>query len=366
MAVVNKENQSLTESSKNEQLENKKELKQIENLLNHDAFSLYSKGFILFPFKQFLEMLISALKQLQSTTNNIFEKTSNSDENLYLDMLIQTGLSPIEKNFIKKISFFERTEELIMHNFSVSILDTQQSYLDSILLELTSSKELIEIEAVIFEMQKLHVLASYNFSKVMRVFSNYNNEDSDATVTINALESFLNDYYTMIYNFNPTAALARALCAVETLKKNRQLSSPEKDAIILALTTVYSVIKKIISSNLVKNMLCLIQQNSSFEPQVNEGSSQFIDNFIERLKSNFIIDTSKIKEKILENQFAGDVKALFEGKQIQEVGFYNKQNSNFLIQKKLPNFLYIRAMQLLKTFATFFLSEQKTEILKKL
>ncbi|MGL4982670.1 MAG: DUF5312 family protein [Treponemataceae bacterium] len=368
MAVVEQVNKSFQESSK-EDLDEKKKLKQIDYSLNHNSFGLYNKGILLPSFGECLEILIDSLRIIAPITSLLFAKKTDLGKNIYLNMLLETGIPSDIKDFITKISYSEREDELISHGFSPSILEIQQTYLDTILTEFETSEQLHEIAKILVSMNQLHDLALYDFLKVLRLFSSHSSEnshDKPLPVNILSLEPFFKEYYAIIHNFKATASLARALCALQSLKTDAVIGDQEKDLITHALTKIHTITAKILSPEFVQKILCMIHQNPEFEPETNEYDNNFIEIFTNKLQENYLIDTSKIKEKILENQFAGEVKALFGEKQIQEVGFYNKQNSNFLLQKKLPNFTYIRAMQLLKTFATIFLSEQKTEILKKL
>lgn len=344
----------------------KSELKKIETELRMHSPSVYKNGFVQEGILEAFYILYKETKPI----DNILSETICAEEVQYAtsfsNKLIMTGFSSEARDLYNSLSFENRKTEVLNASSEKQIYEQQQKKLVR-LMEIMKQSEFFQINSVIGRLKQLHDICRFNYFSTIRIFDpDFSSEKDFSELTIsslpvNALEVAFMDLYYICSDFQLTNTLAKAVTALACLRYGYE--AVNQDELLAHMKKISYVFRHILTSEVLRQLVCLCKKDAQFHPQIASYSSLAVSNYMDHIKTQYEIDTQRIKTEVQDEQVSAEIKELFGERSLETLEGYNAEQDAYLQQNGVAPFIWLTPMQVLKTFITIYINDRTKALL---
>jgi len=348
--------------SSSPEVQKKQHLRKIDSELRSVQPVIYKNGMIQPNFAEAVHELYVHTKSL----DDIFSATVNSDDiksnEHYFNQLVITGYSSQEQEMLRSLSYESLKAEIQETPLNpVKVFESKRRTVDKLVHEL-GREDFMKIDVVLADMRQLTDFCRFNFTEMLQVFDHaFNGLDltykpAYLPVAPKALEKELIDFYFLASNLRITSSVNNALIALLQMKKG-SLSVRMLGDVTSHLKVISSIIKHILTPSIVRNLIALAKSDPSVSPQmaVYKGSAR--QKFAAYLQESFEANERRLKLEIKDNTTSKELKDLFKEKPLEDLNGYNIETNAELQQNSQVAFVWITAVQIIKSFLIVYLSE---------
>ena len=282
---------------------------------------------------------------------------------IFEQQLLLTGFSPSSQEKLEGLSYDSRKKEVLDSNQAMNdVLRVQRQRLESLAKEL-STPEFLKIDETIAGLQQLRDICRYNYMSVIHTFDpDYMGINPEYTPHFQAavpdsLAASLQDLYYLSGHLNLSNSLARAVLALEELRRGRPLRTEETQKINGHFRKINSVFTRVLNPEMLKKLICLAKKDPDASPQTASYKANSRQKFADYLDQKFSADEKKLKIEIKDSTIAAEIQKLFGLKPLEQVNGYNNENNETLQQNTQSSFAWVMPVQLVKTFIHYFMNE---------
>lgn len=349
----------------------KQDLRKIEADLKMLQPPIYKNGVLLGAFPESFRLLQIYTKPIEAILSASLCSTDINTRNHYASILIETGLSDKAKEAREQLDFEVRKSDFFSSPNNQRIIDSQRHNLDSVLRDISGPKY-AQIEKTMQTLDQLHDLCTFAFTPLITQFApNYmpgslETERQYNEVPIEAVEKKLLDFHYIAGNLTLTASTGRALCALEACLRGTELSSKEQEELLSNLKKTASILKNILTPQLITQLMRLIRNDINFVPKTSMEHRRYISEYVERLRKQFDHDTERIQLEIQNDHIASETKTLFANSPLLELEGYSEANNAIFQQSGAGSFLWILPLKIIKSFQAYYMNDKVKSLLNDL
>lgn len=337
----------------------KQELRKLESQLHDLNFSSYRRGMVLPTFGQAFFLLYKNTSTIERITRFMYSGEEQRLKERLQGLLIETGFPVKIAEVFNSLSYERRKERLLAAASQKRELELQHQEMTEVLKALQHSS-FQEIEAVVKNLELFHNLCSYNFIAGLKKFNSSFDALSPDTafheVAIGVLEEALLDLYFITANIKITASLGRALFAIaENIPETRGKYSV--DGILDDLKKIRGLLSKFFSARILLFLIRIAKKDPSFEPDVFVNDAKIIEDYGVKLKNRFDADEQRLNLEIQDIQLSREIRDVFGDIRLVELNGYSEENNKILHSGAAFAFLWIRPLQIIKTFLRVYFTE---------
>ena len=350
----------------------KKDLREINSslrLLNPSYFKA-STGQLLPGLASYILLLWRLSEQLAA----ILERTAyNQDNRLaerYRDFLLQARLPENENRKIAAFSY-DRIKARIT---SAASLKEELQKLDEefkVLMTSFSGEEFIHINEEIAQLEQLHNLGRFDYSKIISLFdSKFDSKDrsemiSASLVTGEEAITELLDLFFILAGIDLTKGVERNF--TNLLKRlERERASKSIAEIKQLLVRLDKLFKQSISPQILLNLIRAINKDPYLNPKSEKIVKPHLQSYMERLANRYKMAKERILREERERTVVHELKELFHDADLLELKGYNSHLSQTLAYNNFLSFSHIKPICILKSFLYAKFQNNLREALKKL
>ena len=347
--------------SPNPDVKMKLDIKKIENDLKLIKPEIYKNGQVTANFGNAFYVLYKETAFIQG----ILQETINSENvqiaNHFVDLLISTGFSGDYKQKLASLSYENLSNTIMNATNQHKAFEEQTRNLESI-IKFLHTPEFRKIELVLCQVDKLYDLCRFNYMSALHLFDknfdvtsttpNYSNVD------LALLEDILMDLYYIVGNYEITNTQARVITVLAEQKNNGSINGEYHEKIMNSLKKIASVLKKVLSKEILLSMLKIIKKNPNLTLPTGKFNQNKISLFTIRLQKHHAANIERLQSEIQDKKIESDIKILFENKQIYNFQHYNPETNRFLQNAGFPSFIWVTPATVLKSFVSQFYTDQ--------
>ena len=219
--------------------------------------------------------------------------------------------------------------------------------------------------------ERLAALARHDFGRLLALFEpgfdlrqKQRKPDFQPVSGDKALKE-LEDLYFILAGIELSEPVERNLYALlDRLERDRAESSKER------VHTIFSRMQKLLGRELAPEVLLtlikVLRQDPKHSPETIKEEVPFLHVVRERLSLAFRQDQERVLWEINENAIGGDLKTLFHGAELLEVGLYTQAAAQQLANRGLQGFHRVKPLRILKSFLYSHFQKELQEPIKRL
>ncbi|WP_191013515.1 DUF5312 family protein [Treponema zioleckii] len=342
----------------------RQEIRKLENDLKNYQPQIYKSGVLLANFAELFRLLYENAKPI----SEILSKTIGSGDlhltGKYEYQLIITGFTPELQERIEKLNYENRKQAVIDSDLPLNkVIEAQRKELDKVLQNLNAA-EFKKIDDSIAHLHRFVDICNFNYINVIHAFdSNFDGLSSKAIGPVKEIGpdiicTYLQDLYYLTSGLELTSADARAVLALYQLQLGQNPSDIDKNRILGNIKKISMILTKILTPDILLKLICLGKNDPTFKPQMASYSVNSITKFIDFVKGRFTSDESRIKGEIKDYTISFELKELFGDIPLEPLASYNAETNDLLRQNSPYSFIWITAIQVIKTFLKVYFTEQ--------
>ncbi|MFI3257392.1 MAG: DUF5312 family protein [Spirochaetales bacterium] len=335
-------------------------LRKIETDLSKADNPVYKNGFVQPLFADALFMLYKNTTEFHSLLDFLRNPEYERVKNRVFDTLIQTGYNPEEKERLKSLSHEMRKQGFDENPNRQQETDRQTQIFAEMQRELQSDN-FIQIEKTLKNLELFYDVCSFNYISALKIFNNaFETADTKPTFSPVAYENLVTEFLNLYFvtaNLEVTGALARAITAILSIVPERKSIIPD-DMVLPKMKKISSILKNILSPDTLKKLICLGKGTIDFEPECEKIKTTPLIDYTKRQQANFNADTERLNTEFQDRERVHEIKDTFGGQTLVTLQGYNSENNTKIQDGASLSFLWITPMQIIKTFITYFVSEE--------
>lgn len=338
----------------------KKDLRKIESELRATSPSLLKNRMVSPAFAEALYVVYQNSRGIYTILQEtVFNQTNNIAAN-YIDLLISTGFTYEDCMLIKSLQYETRKEAVKVAESERKEFEKQKVALDKLLHDILNSQQMLQIEVIIVRLFQLYDICNFDFGKFLKFFDH---DFSIATpdykpvfkqTELIELEQVLLDLDFVITDFSITASLAKAITVLAEQRNASPISENEQKVIVDSLKKIAAVFNKIITTENVTKMLCVLKSDPKFQPEVNKYEHAYVQEYAQRTKQMFEADEQRIQNELKDERLSAELSELFASKELIELSGYNNDSNAMLQRTSTQMFMWTTPMQILKSFVHYY------------
>ncbi|MCR5723690.1 MAG: DUF5312 family protein [Treponema sp.] len=356
--------------SSSPEVKKKQALRKLENELKSHQPEIYKNDMLLPNFGE----LIRILYENSRIIGDILQDTICGEDlqrNARFEMqLLMTGFNGEAKAQLKSISYEKRKQEVMDSSQPMNRVFEEQHHTLEALGKALNSPDFIKIDEVIAKLQQVSDICRFSFITILHHFDPDYNDITAASYTPNyksvpldTLAPNLQDLYYLTSEISITGAVARAVIALEELRTGTVPGNERQQQIQTALSKINSVFKKVLTTDLLKKLICLGKREPDFNPQFATYKANTRQKFAEYTQRQFTADENRIKTEIKDYTISTEISRLFNGAPMLPLEGYNTELNLSLQQNTSYALEWITPLQIVKTFINRYLGESIQSLL---
>ena len=350
--------------SSSPEVQKKQALRMLENELKAYQPEIYKNDMLLPNFGELMRVLHEKTRIVGDILRDTICGEDLQRNGKFEMQLLLTGFSGEAKEQLESISYESRKQAVMESEQPMNrVFDEQKRTLESLGKALNTAG-FIKIDGVIATLQQLNDICKFSFITVLHYF------DPDYTdiaassyapnyrpVPLDSVVSNVQDMYYLLSELHITAAVARALIALEELRKGSMPDNARQQEIQEALGKINTIFKKILTMDILKKLICVGKRDPAYSPSFATYKANARQKFAEYTQRKFSADENRIKTEVKDFTISTEISKLFNGSPLQALDGYNADlNSN--LQQNTPFALaWITPLQILKTFLASYLND---------
>lgn len=320
------------------------------------------------------ENFAEALRQLYVNTRKIFivlsETICNEDMKRSLqftEQLLLTGFPPEIQEILEELSYENRKQNAKEAPSIPRQIENEHKMLEKVLKYL-NTPDFVKIEKVIDRIRQLYDISKYNYITVLRLFDiNFSSTPSYTphfqAIPVDLLESSLRDLYYITVDMDVSTSTSNAIVALNELMLKGEYKKEDGEAILDSLKKIQSIIKHVITTPTLLNMIRLAKKDPELQPSKAGYNSNARQKYANYLEERFTTESARLKGELQDEKIRNELNAIFSDINLMPVSGYNADLNNLLIQSTPTAFEYVMPMQILKTFVSHYYDEHVKGVL---
>ncbi len=345
------------------EVQRKQEIRKLQNELKNFQPEIYKNELLQPNFAELFRVLHEKTKIVGKILSETIASEDVQRNTRFEFQLVLTGFSPSNQLIIESLSYENRMETVKNSSMTMShVFEMQRRNLESLSKEL-NTPDFVRIDDVIARLQQLNDICKFNYTNLIRVFdSGYSDlipgyKPNFICVPVESVSGVIQDFYYLTAEFNLTAAVGRALMALDELRLGRKLSTDETKEIQSALGKINTILTKMLTPAILKTVLRLGKKEPSYEPQVASYRSSSRQKYADYLQNKFTADEGRIKLEIKDDTITSELKELFGEQPLLSLYGYDNETNTLLQQNSPCAFEWITPLQIIKTFLSNYLTD---------
>jgi hypothetical protein len=352
--------------------ERKKDLREINSslrLLDPPYFKA-STDQLLPGFASYILLLWRLSEQLA----DILKRTVNNQDNRlaerYRDFLLQTRLPENESWKIAAFSY----EQIKARITRAASLKEELKKLDEefkVSMARFSGEEFIHINEEIAQLERLHNLGTFDYSKIISLFDpKFNRKDPSKMISASpvigeeAITELL-DLFFILAGIDLTKGVERNF--TNLLKRLERERAPKSIAATRQLLVrLDKLFKQSISPQILLNLIRAINKNPYLNPTSEKVIKPHLQSYMERLANRYKMAKERILREERDKTVAHELKELFHDADLLELEGYSSHLAQILVDNDFLSFSHIKPICILKSFLHAKFQNNLREALKKL
>lgn len=348
------------------EVQKKIKLRKIESDMRLHPAGLYKNELVQPNFAEAARVLYENTQPIAKILDSTIAGPDIKRNHRFQEELIVTAYSAEDKHILDSLSYEERKKRLAEagENGERDTLDSQKKSLEKIVTALNSS-QFSKMDEVVTSLHQLADLCHYNFTVVLQLFDgDYAVRQGDADYTPEyqpippkTLENAFLDLYYLTADYTVNMATANAILALNELLHGQPNETRTKKEILQNLRRIQAILKNILDTATLKNLICLAKKDPNFVPQKASYKENVRRNFAEELQKQFAADELRIRNEMKDNYVKQELDVLFPDGKIETLAGYNTDTMDIIGKNASTNFMWVMPMRILKTFLKRYYTE---------
>lgn len=345
--------------SSSPEVQKRQKIKKIENDLRMHPSGLYKNELVQPNFAEALRVLYINTRPIGQILENTICSSDIKRNHRFEGELIITGYSDDDKKLLDSLSYENRKSEAQLDD---KAYERQHKSIDKILTSL-QSKAFEKMDGVIARLTQLNDLCKFNFVAPLKLFDGSfdagNPEYSPRFLALpaGALENIFQDLYYITAELNITQTEGNAILALYQLMTGTEYDGEKRKEIFSYLRKIEAIIKSILNSETLTNLICLAKNEPAFVPQRATYKIAACRNLAMQLQTQFAADEARMKNEIKDQIIMQDLESIFGARKLVELEGYNGALASDIGSNISANFMWITPLRILKTFMLDYYSE---------
>lgn len=346
----------------------RQEIKKIESELKEIRPVIYKNDMVQPNFAEALRLLFENTAPIEEILNKTICTGDLQRNNRFIEQLLLTGFSPESQELIESFVYENQLKDAMASDSLAIYFDKKHKDLEVIIKQL-NSPELLKIDNTINRLKQLHDIAKFSYVSALRLFdTSYNSLDPNyrpnfQPITPNLLEKSLLDLYYVCAEMELNTSMAKATLALFELLHNRPITENEKNRLILNFEKIQSILKKIITPEILTSLIRVAKTEKDYIPQKEKYTLSSRQKYAEYLEGRFIANENRLKIEIKDITINSEIKVLFPDIPIMTVHGYNEETNKLLQQNSAFSFNWIIPLSIIKTFITVYYNDNVKALL---
>lgn len=346
----------------------RQEVKKIESELREIRPLIYKNEMIQPNFAEALRILSFNLKPI----DDILSKTLCTDDlqrnSRFSEQLFVTGFSEEQQATLDSFQYENQLNDAMASDTLAYYFDKKRKELEAIIKQL-NAPEFLKIDNTINRLKQLSDLCKFSYPSALRLFDmNYNMLDSDykpkfQAISPNMLESSLLDLYYIAADLEISQSMAKAIIALYELLHCQPIDERTKDSLIGNLGKIQSVLKNVLSTDILLKLIRVAKCEKDFNPQKATYVLNARQKYAEYLEGRFIANENRLKIEIKDININAEMSELFGDNTVLTLTGYNDETNRLLRQNSTFAFNWIIPMNIIKSFITYFYDDKIKSLL---
>jgi hypothetical protein len=314
------------------------------------------------------------LAYLLAPLAELFAKTiENEDTRLaerYREFLAVARLPEAQARLLPQFSLEAIRQKALTAASPMKELERIQKEFDQ-LMSAFSGPEFYSFDLDYTATERLAALARHNFTRLLSLFEpgfdlrqKQRKPQFQPVPGEKALKELL-DVYFILAGIELSETVERNLFALlDRLEREHSEAGKER------VHTIFGRLQKLVTLELAPEVLLtlirVLRQDPKFTPETVKEEVAFLHTAQERLSFAFQHDQERVLWEINENAIGGDLKTLFSGAELLEVGGYMQALAQELADRDYQSFHRVKPLRILKSFLYSHFQKELKEPLKKL
>ena len=342
-------------------------LRKLESEVRAFTPCMYKNDMLQPNFAEALRILYLNTKPL----NDLLSETICSDDQdrnyHFLEQLILTGFSQDSQHVIDSLSYTKRKENAMNADSLPRFFEREHAKLEKVIEEL-KSPQFAKIDKVIDNLRQLHDICHYSYITPLKLFDTQFNSNPAYSprfnpIPLGLIEAPLQDLYYILADMDINTSTSNALRALMVLKNKGQLDTAKEIEMGNCLRMIQGTLKTVFKTEFMLKLVKLAKGNPELEPEKASYTGGDRKRYADYLENRFIIDESRLKNEIQDENISREVQELFGDRKLEVLKGYNTETNNLLKLSTPCSFFWIQPMQVLKTFIIVFFQNKVRSLL---
>ncbi len=333
-------------------------LKAIEIRLSKSETGIYKNGVVQISFANALYTIYSNIGVFNTLLDFIHSPEQKLVKNRVYDILIKTGYNESTRKKVDMLTYEMRRLALDSSVDRNAEINSQMQIFTTVQKDLNTTG-FAQIEKTIQDLELFYDLSSYNFINILKLFdpafSPLDGNPNFKPVPCEDLCEELLNFYFVSAKLNITGSMSRAIDAVSSIIPGRV--SVSQDDILARLKKIATALNKVLNPDILKDLIALGKKDSEIAPEASASTATPLQDYVARQKAMFSSDTERLRMEYQDQERLREIKAIFGEKPLLPLNGYNPQINAILQDNTAFSFLWITPMQVLKSFITYYFTE---------
>ncbi len=331
-------------------------LRKLESEVRDYTPQVYRNDMLLPNFAEALRVLYVNTKPIYNLLSETLCSEDLERNHHFSEQLMMTGFSDSAQEIIESLSYSNRKEAARNAESLTRHFEREHARLEKAIEELKSA-DFAKIDNVLSNIAQLNDICKLNYITPLKLFDQHfsvsnNYMPSFQAIPLELAENALQELYYATAGMDITNSTGNALRALYKLYNRGKVNGDEEVALGNALRKIQGVLKGVLKSELLVNLIRLAKGDPSKVPEKAIYKSDERVRYAKFLENRFVIDEGRLKNELQDETIRAEVSRLFNGKELDNIGAYNNKNNDLLKQNTPCSFFWILPMQVLKTFLT--------------
>ena len=345
------------------EVQKKQEIRKLQNSLKNFQPEIIKNDLLQPNFAELFRILYERSKPIGKILSETIASEDVQRNTRFEFQLVLTGFSASSQAIIESLSYENRKDAIKNSSMTMGhVFDMQRRNLEGLAKEL-NTPQFVKIDEIIAKLQQFNDICKFNYLNLIRLFdSGYTDlvpgyKPAFICVPLNGVAQAIQDFYYLTADFSLNSAVGRAIVALEELRRGQALLEDEKKEIQTSLGKFNTILKKVLTPEILKTLIRLGKQDPTFEPQVASYKSSSRQKYASFLQDKFTADEGRIKVEIKDDTISEELDELFGGRPMDTLYGYDNETNTLLQQNSSCSFEWITPLQIIKSFLNVYLGD---------
>ena len=352
--------------SNSPEVQKKIKIRKIESDLRSHPAGLYKNELVQPNFAEALRVLYENTQPIAKILDSTIASPDIKRNHRFEEELIVTGYTEEDKQILDSLSYETRKRQAVAagENSQRDAFDEQKKSLEKIVGDL-NGVQFNKMDEVITSLHQLSDLCRFNFIAPLQLFDGdfaVRHADADyqpeyQPIPATTLENAFLDLYYLTAGYTLTMPTANAVLALNELLQGQPNDTRIKKELLQNLRRIQAVLKRVLSADSLKSLICLAKNDPDFVPQKASYKENVRKNFAESLQKQFAADEQRIRNELKDEYVKQELSELFPDGKIESLQGYNSDTMDVIGKNASTNFMWVMPLRVVKSFLARYYSE---------